>query len=134
VDTQSVTTNDKGEAQLAFTPPQGGSYRIVATDAASEGKPRPYSVPRSSLFVWVTGKDYVSWRRENNDRINLIADKVTYTPGETAEILIPSPYQGLHYALVTVERGGVLKHEVIQMTSNSQLYRLPLTADYVPNV
>ncbi len=134
VDTQSVTTNDKGEAQLAFTPPQGGSYRIVATDVASEGKPRPYGVPRSSLFVWVTGKDYVSWRRENNDRINLIADKVTYTPGETAEILIPSPYQGLHYALVTVERGGVLKHEVIQMTSNSQLYRLPLTADYVPNV
>jgi uncharacterized protein YfaS (alpha-2-macroglobulin family) len=37
VDTQSVTTNDKGEAQLAFTPPQGGSYRIVATDVAARG-------------------------------------------------------------------------------------------------
>ena len=37
-------------------------------------------------------------------------------------------------ALVTVERGGVLKHEVIQMTSNSQVYRLPLTAGYAPNV
>jgi len=74
----------------------------------------------------VTGKDYISWRRENNDRINLIANKVTYTPGETAEILIPSPYQGAHVALVTVERGGILKHDVIQMTSNSQLYRLPL--------
>jgi uncharacterized protein YfaS (alpha-2-macroglobulin family) len=133
VDTQSVTTDEKGEASLTFTPPQGGSYRIVAT-SEGEGKPRPYNAPRSSMFVWVTGKDYVSWRRENNDRINLIADKVTYQPGETAEILIPSPYQGPHVALVTVERGGVLKHEVIQMTSNSQLYRLALPADYAPNV
>ena len=33
VDTQSVTTNDKGEASLSFIPPQGGSYRILATDA-----------------------------------------------------------------------------------------------------
>jgi len=41
VDTQSVTTNDKGEASLTFTPPQGGSYRIVATDAAGEDKSRP---------------------------------------------------------------------------------------------
>jgi uncharacterized protein YfaS (alpha-2-macroglobulin family) len=128
VDTQSVTTNDRGEASLSFIPPQGGSYRVLAMDANS-----PLAV-RSSLFVWVTGKEYVSWWRENNDRINLIADKVSYLPGETAEILIPSPYQGPHVALVTVERGGVLKHEVIQMTSNSQVYRLPLTAGYAPNI
>jgi len=129
VDTQTAATNDKGEASITFTPPQGGSYHVVATGEASS-----LNAPRSSLFVWVTGKEYVSWMRENNDRINLIANKVTYVPGETAEILIPSPYQGPHVALVTVERGGILKREVIQMTSNSQLYRLPLTADYAPNV
>jgi len=131
VDTQSVTTSERGEASISFVPPQGGSYRIIATEA--DALSTLYS-PRSSLFVWVTGKEYVSWQRENNDRINLIADKVTYLPGETAEILIPSPYQGPHVALVTVERGGILKHDVIQMTSNSQVYRLPLAGDYAPNV
>ncbi len=127
VETQSVTTNEKGEAVVSFTPPEGGSYRVLATDSANDKL-------RTSIFVWVTGKEHVSWWRENNDRINLIANKVTYLPGETAEILIPSPYQGAHVALVTVERGGILKHQVIQMTSNSQVYRLPLTTDYAPTV
>jgi len=131
VDTQSVKTNEKGEASISFIPPQGGAYKIVATESEARSA---LNVPRSSLFVWVTGKGYIPWRRENNDRINLISDKATYLPGETAEILIPSPYQGEHVALVTVERGGVLKHEVIRMTSNSQVYRLPLTAEYAPNV
>ncbi len=128
VDTLSATTNARGEAAVSFAPEEGGSYRVLATDSQS-----PLAV-RSSIFVWVTGKKYVSWMRENNDRVNLIADKVSYLPGETAEILIPSPYQGTHVALVTVERGGILKHEVIQMTSNSQVYRLPLDAGHAPNV
>ncbi len=127
-DTLTAVTDARGEATVSFVPRRGGSYKILAMDTGST-----FDI-RSSTFVWITGKEYISWWRENNDRINLIADKVNYVPGETAEILIPSPYQGLHYALVTVERGGLLKHEVIQMTSNSQVYRLPLTADYAPNV
>ncbi len=45
---------------------------------------------RSAIFLWVSGPDYVSWRRENHDRITLISDK-TAIQGRTAEILIPSP-------------------------------------------
>lgn len=130
VDTQQVTTNEKGEAAISFIPSQGGSFRIVAADAVLS----TLHAPRSTIFVWVTGKEYISWQRENNDRINLIADKVSYLPGETAEILIPSPYQGPHQALVTIERGGVLRHEVIQVTSNSQVLRVPLTSADAPNV
>jgi len=130
VEMLEAKTDERGEASVSFMPSQGGSYRVVATDATLS----TLNSPRSSLFLWVTGKDYVSWRHENNDRINLIADKATYTPGETAEILIPSPYQGAHIALVTVERGGILKHDVIQMTSNSQVYRLPLADAHAPNV
>ena len=78
--------------------------------------------------------DYVSWRRENNDRITLISDKTTYVPGETAEILIPSPFAGEQWAWITVERGGVLQQEVLRLESNSTVYRLPITADHAPNI
>jgi len=128
VDTVRVTTDELGEAVASFVPPQGGSYKVIAED------PHPDSDVRSSVFVWVSGAEYVSWQRENHDRINLISDKNSYEPGETAEILIPSPFAGPHWALVTVERGRIIRHEVIRITSNSQVYRLPIQDSDVPNI
>lgn len=141
VDTFTVTTGSQGQAVARFTPPEGGSYQIIAQDAASLVRgpdstfnALPRSPIRSSIFVWVAGKDRVSWRRENHDRITLISNKTAYTPGETAEILIPSPFEGEHRALVTVERGRILEHQVINMTGNSQVFRLPITEAYAPNI
>ncbi len=128
VDTVPVTTDELGEAVASFVPPQSGSYKVVAED------PDPASDVRSSVFVWVSGAEYVSWRRENHDRINLISDKNSYEPGEMAEILIPSPFAGPHWALVTVERGRIIRHEVVPITSNSQVYRLPIQDSDAPNV
>ncbi|MFW6136353.1 MAG: alpha-2-macroglobulin family protein, partial [Chloroflexota bacterium] len=88
----------------------------------------------SSSWVWVSSREDVSWRRENNDRFDLISDKATYVPGETAEILIPSPFRGEQWAWITVERGNVLEQEVRRLESNSDIYRLPITAQHAPNV
>lgn len=126
--TQAVA-NARGEAQVTLTAPEAGAYRIVARGVDEAGR-----VAQSSRFVWVTGSESVSWMRENNDRINLIADRNTYAPGDTARILIPSPFEGEHYALVTVERGHILKHEVIRVAGSSQVYELPMPAQYAPNV
>jgi uncharacterized protein YfaS (alpha-2-macroglobulin family) len=131
-----LTTDARAEGVVAFTPDEGGSYRVVV------GVPSPSSLPmggteegiRSSTWVWVSGAEYVSWRRQNNDRITLISDKTTYVPGETAEILIPSPFAGEHWAWITVERGGVLTQEVLRLESNSTVFRLPITADHAPNI
>jgi len=131
--TGTLTTDGNAEGVVTFTPGEGGSYRVVVS-----GRTPPFSSlqggVRSSTWVWVSGREYVSWRRENNDRITLISDKATYVPGEMAEILIPSPFAGEQWAWVTVERGGVLQQEVLRLESNSTVYRLPITADYVPNV
>ena len=125
----SLTTSAQAEGEIVFTPPQGGSYRVVVN-----GRDARERLVQSSVFVWVSGSEYISWRRSNDDRFTLISDKSTYEPGETAEILIPSPFEGDHWALVTIERGNVLQREVIQMESNSTVYRLPITADHVPNI
>ncbi len=76
----------------------------------------------------------MSWRQQNSNRIDLVADAKNYNVGDTAEILIASPFQGTAEALITVERGGVLQAEHVTMTSNSYVYHLPITDEYAPNV
>ncbi len=124
-----LTTSPQGEGLVAFTPEKGGSYKIVVN-----GRDEAERLVQSSVFVWVSSPESVSWRRENNDRIDLIADRARYNVGDTAAILIPSPFEGEQWALMTVERGEIISHEVLQLESNSTVYRLPLTEKYLPNV
>jgi uncharacterized protein YfaS (alpha-2-macroglobulin family) len=126
--TQTVTTDGNGDAVISFTPDKGGAYLVLARTRDAGGREA-----RSSLYVWVYGGDAL-WLRENNDRINLIADKGEYRPGETATILIPSPFTGPHWALLTVERGGVLSHEVRRVSGGSLVYQLPITPEHAPNI
>jgi len=130
--TQS-SSNAQGLITWPLTVTKAGSYRIVAKGQDGAGR-----IVQSSRFVWATGSEYVSWFRDNNDRINLVANKNTYVPGETAEILIPSPFINdtltEHLALISVERGHVRRSEVVKINSSSFVYRLPLEVSDVPNV
>ncbi len=125
----SVVMDSSGNGSVSFTPPNGGVFmaRAIALDSGGrEG--------RATTYMWVAGKDYVPWRQEDNRTFELVLDKVQYNPGDTAQILIASPFQGDVYALVTVERGHIRKSEVIQLTSNSTVYSLPITTDMAPGV
>lgn len=127
--TGNVTTDAEGMARIAFTPQTSGTYKAYATTRDSRG-----NEVRSSAYVWVSGPEYVPWRQQNSNRIDLISDADSYTVGDTAEILIASPFQGETYALITVERGDIMTYEVVRMESNSYVYRLPIEDIHVPNV
>ncbi len=127
--TGSLVTSENAEGVVTFTPPVGGSYKVVV-----RGHDAHERMVQSSLFLWASSPESVSWQRSNDDRITLISDKTTYRPGETAQILIPSPFSGEQWALVTVERGTILTHEVIRLESNSTVYTLPIVADHAPNI
>jgi hypothetical protein len=128
--TTTVTTDAAGRAVAGFVPEKAGSYRVQATGRDQQGN----SV-RSSAYFWVWGGDeYVSWRQESNNRIELIADREEYQVGDVAEILIPSPYSGTVQALVTIERGHIVESQVRELTSNSEVLRVPILEAYVPNV
>ncbi len=129
VESTQVTTGDNGKAQYTFVPPTGGIYAIRITSRDSNG-----NEIRASTTMWVSGQQYVNWRQQNSNRIDLIADRTDYNIGDTAEILIASPFQGTAQALITVERGGVLQVERVTMDTNSYVYRLPITEEFAPNV
>ncbi len=128
--TTTVTTGSDGKAVAAFTPVKAGSYRVRAI-----GRDSRENEIRASTYFWVWGgEEYVSWRQESNNRITLVADKKEYQVGDTAEILVPSPYSGTVYALVTVERGHIMETEVRQFRSNSEVVRVPIGTEDVPNI
>ena len=129
----TTTTSDRlGRATFAWTPKKGGQYQIVGTTSDDAGH-----MTSSSLFLWVSSVDstqFVAWPRENNDRIKLVADRALYTPGDSAKILVPSPFSGPVQALLTIERGGVLESRLITLEGNSETLEIPITAQHIPNI
>ena len=128
VSESQVTTDVDGKGEMTFTPPKGGTYRVLASGQDERG-----NEVRADTYVWVSGRQFVSWRQENNDRIELVSDRKSYKPGDVAEILVPAPWAGAT-ALLTIERGTIKEYRVITLETNSEVLRLPITAAYAPNV
>ena len=123
-----VTTDEDGLAEYFFIPPNGGVFKITATGTDDLG-----NAVRSSTTLWVSDQQYVSWRQQNSNRIDLVTDRDEYAIGDTAQVLITSPFQGETNALITVVRGDVLMTEPIVMPSNSYVYEFEITEDFAPN-
>ncbi len=118
-------TSPRGEARLAFTPPEPGTYVLEVT--GEDGAV-------SEQLIWVGGVGAALWPSTPNQRITLQADAEAYQPGQTARIFIPNPFLQGAQALVTVERGRVMRSQVITIAGASHMLEIPLTAEDAPNV
>ena len=127
--TQRARTDAQAAGSMSFTPDSGGSYRAIASLTDSGGR-----VVSSTLTLWVADSADISWERTPGNKLQLVTDRQEYAPGETATVLVPSPFSGTQQALITVERGGILSHEVRQVSGNSLVLQIPLTAQHVPNI
>lgn len=127
--TERVTTNAEGKATAAVLIESGGQYRVVAEATDASGRKAT-----AATGVYAFSSTYFNWPHQNHDRIEVVADKPEYTVGETAKLLVKSPFQGKGVrALVTVERDGVMTKKVIDVLSNAQAIEVPITEEMVPN-
>lgn len=124
-----VTTDADGKASFSFNPPVGGVYKALVTTTDAQGR-----TAKASTFLWVSSNEFIAWRVSNNNRIDLINDQQEYVVGDTAEILIQSPFSGTAEALVTVERGSVLSTERITINSSAYVHHIEITDEMAPNV
>ncbi len=124
---KTITTGADGKATASFVPPEGGVYKAIVIVKDSKGHTQ-----QASAYTWVSSDQFIPWRQTNDRTFNLIADKDTYAPGDTAEFLIAQPFEGSVYALVTYERGHIYKQDVVLLTGNSTIYKLPITSDMAP--
>ncbi len=129
VETSNLRTDRDGQGRITFVVPQGGSYRLQVQGRDGRG-----NRVLGMVYLWVSevGRS-VAWRFEGHDRIELVTDRRSYTLGDTAKILIQSPYDQAT-ALVTVERGRIVNYHVIDMEGNSTVVEIPVEQQYFPNV
>ncbi len=128
VTTIGARTGANGETSVGVTPERTGTYRVVVEITDALGR-----TSRSAAYIWVWGAERASWRISNDDTIALVADKDSYEVGETAEILVPAPFEGA-VGLVTVERGKIITREVRQFPTNTERLLIPITSGSVPDV
>ncbi len=126
--TLSTTTDAKGLGAVTYAPEKSGLLRLVADATDDQGR-----MSRSATSLWVSGGAFASWQVTNDDAIKLVASKDLYDVGDTAEVLVPAPFDGA-IGLVTVERGKVITRSVRTFPTNSEKIRVSIDDHSVPDV
>jgi alpha-2-macroglobulin len=124
VDSARVTTGSDGTAQVAFTPPQAGTYILEVTGGRA----------MSQSMVWVGGPEQAAWPALPQNRIRMIADQTSYKAGDTAKVFVPNPLGQQVLALVAVERGTISDAHLTTIPAGGGSVSIPLTAESAPNI
>src|SRR5262245_13050724 len=112
---------------LTIPVPAGGAFVVRAT--AQDGAYRS----STRLSFYAIGSGYTAWARYDHNRIDLVPERETYKPGETARLMIQSPWEQAT-ALLTVELEGIRSHSQFALTSTQQTVTVPITAADIPNL
>ncbi|MGB6053625.1 MAG: MG2 domain-containing protein, partial [Burkholderiaceae bacterium] len=112
------------EVELA----EGGN--IIVTAQAKDGAGNA-ALANTSLWVMRAGE--VWFDGDNQDRIDILPEKKSYQPGETAKFQVRMPFRHAT-ALVALEREGVLETRVLELSGKDPSISLPVKAEYGPNV
>ncbi|GAB4492886.1 MAG: MG2 domain-containing protein [Anaerolineales bacterium] len=106
----------------------GGSYKITATVTDSLGRRN-----QSSITRWVSGGQQPPARKVEQEEVSLIPDKESYQPGETAQILVQSPFNPAE-GLLTVSRSGTLYTQRFTITDGTATLQIPIREEHIPNL
>ena len=125
---QTQTSSSDTPQTIYLTPPTSGAYRIHAnfTNAKNEST-------ATDTQIWATGDNGVNWGdRYKNNRLELKLDKDSYQPGETATVLIQSPYPEAELYLAVI-RHDTLYRTIIPVQGGAPQIQFQVTPDMLPN-
>ncbi|MCC7352965.1 MAG: hypothetical protein IT330_04345, partial [Anaerolineae bacterium] len=111
-----------------FTTPQGGTYRITATITDDQGRKN-----RTEMIRWVSGGRRPPARNVEQEEATLVPDRKEYQPGDTAEILVMSPFYPAE-GLLTLRRSGLVTSQRFTMEGPSHTLRIPIAEAHIPNL
>ena len=127
VTSQQLTTDDQGKVEFEFTPEVAGYYRITWLSE----KLAMYPVTAQTM-VWVCD-DTSKAIGYYNAGVQVILDKDTIKPGQTAPVMISVPTNNRHVFL-TVEGNQLHHYDMVHVTESVKLVQLEITDAFLPNV
>lgn len=123
----AFTSTDKVRA-CSFAADVAGTYTLTAKVRDQRGRAN-----QSQTMVWVTGGAGPAKRYMGADEVELIPDKLSYAPGETARILVQTPFAPAR-GLLTVRRLGIERVESFTMNQTSTVLTVAIVDAHTPNL
>jgi uncharacterized protein YfaS (alpha-2-macroglobulin family) len=117
-----------GDVKCTFKPKTGGVYRVTARVTDDHERPN-----ESELTLWVAGGKQPPQRGVERQKVELIPDRKDYHAGDTAEILVQSPFVPAE-GILTLRRSGLVRTERFRMDGPSHTLRVPIEEAYTPNL
>jgi alpha-2-macroglobulin len=125
---QCLVTTTKTATLCRFALSEAGSYR-----ARAWAEDLHHQVVQAGFDVTVAGDNSVAWPRFDQDRVELIADKAGYEPGDVAHLVVQTPFTKAT-GLLTLERDRVVEHRIFTIDGDTPRLDVPLSAGLAPNV
>jgi len=106
--------------------PRGGSYVVTSTMGRQTGG-------RAGFYAWRDGDSTSSHVPSKGNVVELISDKARYKPGDTAKLLVRSPFAQAT-AILAVEAGALRSHQTKRVKGAAAVFDLPIDASLAPQV
>jgi uncharacterized protein YfaS (alpha-2-macroglobulin family) len=107
---------------------EAGEVELIVTAKDMDGNA---ALAASSVFVTRQGELWFGG--ENHDRMDLLPEKKSYQPGDTARFQVRMPFR-FATALVAVEREGIIETQVMQLNGQDPTVSLKVQEGWGPNV
>jgi uncharacterized protein YfaS (alpha-2-macroglobulin family) len=124
----SGSTDDHGLLSCEAALDTAGQVELIAQAQDSEGRSA-----QAAGSVWVTRQGELWFAQDNDDRIDVLPEKKSYQPGETARLQVRMPFREAT-ALVSVEREGVISTQVVTLRGDDPTIELKIDKAWGPNV
>ena len=133
VQSQTARTDEKGLAQITFTPDRTGYYSVVWTseDHREGALKGPGNEVRSEKSFWVSSPDVTELGYHSNG-VEIIVDQDTFHSGQTTPVMISVPATD-RWVLLTVESDRMIEHRIIHVKGTVRMVSLDIGSAHVPN-
>ena len=108
---------------------QAGVYIVQIEAADALGR-----LQTVSLDLFAGGTNPVSWSRPPATVFKVTPDKSAYAPGETAKLILESPFQTARALAIVEKPDGVNQYDWVDITNGYGVYDLPIDESYMPRV
>ncbi|HEY7181468.1 MAG TPA: Ig-like domain-containing protein, partial [Blastocatellia bacterium] len=125
---ECVIKSGENATQCRFETREGGRYRVTARIYDDRERPN-----ETELTLWVAGGKQPPQRDLAQEKVELIPSAKEYKVGDTAEILVQSPFFPAE-GVLTLRRSGLVTSERFTMDSASHTLKIPIKDEYLPNI
>ncbi len=123
-----VETDNEGNWNESISLNTEGEYEVQLTSTDSKG-----NKIKTTTNLYIYGSGSVTVPPNNNYELDLEVEDFNLDIGDTASLLIKSPYPKAK-ALISVERGTLYDYWIVDVVGGLYVHKFPIKSEYTPNI